>query len=168
MTRSGDLSLIDQILQIIPTNPFAAAAEENILQVVVFTILFAVAASRHQPPRNVRRCSPSLRRSPKRCSSSFRGSAREPRSSVRSGVQRRAEIGLDAARALTTFAIITSVVMVVAILGLTLRRGPRARGNDAFVRAAWPGQVVALTRSSLASVPALLEERRTGSASPTA
>ena len=46
------------------------------------------------------------------------------------------EIGLDAAWALTTFAIITSVVMVVAILGLTVVAGILGRvGTAHFIRA---------------------------------
>lgn len=40
---SGSISLIDFIFSIIPSNPFAAFAEGNILQIIVFAIFFAIA-----------------------------------------------------------------------------------------------------------------------------
>lgn len=149
----------DQILQIIPTNPFAAAAEENILQLVVFTIVFAVAASRLELAKREAVLSVFtpvadamlvvvswlIRVSPVAVFALAFVAARE--------------IGLGAAQILIAFAIMTSAVMVVAILGLTLTAGTLGKvGTARFVRAAWPGQVVALTtRSSLASVPALVQ-----------
>jgi Na+/H+-dicarboxylate symporter len=39
----GNLSLIDFLFAIVPSNPFAAFAEGNILQIIVFAILFALA-----------------------------------------------------------------------------------------------------------------------------
>jgi Na+/H+-dicarboxylate symporter len=155
----SDVDLIDQIVRIIPTNPVAAAAEENVLQLVVFTIVFAVAASALEPVKRgavlalftpiadamLVVVSWLLRVSPVAVFALAFVAARE--------------IGLGAARVLITFAIITSIVMVVAIVGLTLTAGILGRvGTARFVRAAWPGQVVALTtRSSLASVPALVQ-----------
>lgn len=41
----GNLSLIDFLFAIVPSNPFAAFAEGNILQIIVFAILFALAIS---------------------------------------------------------------------------------------------------------------------------
>ena len=159
---SESRSLMDQLLEIIPTNPIAAAAEGNILQIVVFTILFAVAAGRLAPEKRealVAFFAPVadamlviiswlLRVSPVAVFALALGASRQ--------------LGLDAARALITFAIITSIVMVTAILGLTVVAGILGKvGTARFIRAAWPGQLVALTtRSSLASVPALVEEAR--------
>ncbi len=41
----GNLSLIDFLFAIVPSNPFAAFAEGNVLQIIVFAILFALAIS---------------------------------------------------------------------------------------------------------------------------
>ena len=41
----GNLSLIDFLFAIVPSNPFAAFSEGNILQIIVFAILFALAIS---------------------------------------------------------------------------------------------------------------------------
>jgi Na+/H+-dicarboxylate symporter len=72
------------------------------------------------------------------------------------------EIGLDAARSLVAFGVMTSVVMVAGIVGLSLAAGTLGRvGVGRFFRAAWPAQMVAIaTRSSLATVPALVEGAR--------
>ena len=72
------------------------------------------------------------------------------------------EIGLDAARALLSFAIMTSIVMLIAILGLSCPAGMLGGvGIVRFFQAAWPGQLLALaTRSSLATVPTLVEGAR--------
>lgn len=151
--------LADWLLHVIPTNPIAAAADENILQVVVFTILFAVAVARLAP---VSRASVLgffapvaeamlvilaflMRVSPVAVFALSFAAARE--------------IGLGAGWILVAFAIITSLVMVVAILGLAPVAGVLGRvGVARFARAVWPAQVIAVTtRSSLATVPALVE-----------
>lgn len=157
-----DLNLVDWLLQVIPTNPFAAAAEENILQVVVFTIVFAAAVGRL--PSEGRAAILSffkpvadamlvvigwlIRVSPLAIFALAYAAARE--------------IGFDAARALVSFAIMTSIVMLVAIVGLSCAAGLLGGvGVVRFFQAAWPGQLIALaTRSSLATVPALIEGAR--------
>lgn len=159
---SGDLDLVDQLLEILPTNPFAAAAEENLIQVVVFTILFALAAGQLAAEKRqvlVAFFSPVAEAMLVILAWLLRVS---PVAVFALAFTASREIGLDAARALITFAIITSVVMVMAILGLMLVAGILGRvGLARFVRAAWPGQLVGLTtRSSLASVPALVEEAK--------
>lgn len=158
----GDLDVGDWLLQLIPTNPFAAAVEENILQVVVFTIFFAVAAGRLAPASRatlVAFFTPVaeamlvivawlLRVSPVAVFALAYAAARE--------------IGLGAAWVLVSFAVLTSLIMVLAILGLTPVAGILGRvGTVRFARAAWPGQLVALTtRSSLATLPALVESAK--------
>lgn len=155
----GDLDVGDWLLQLIPTNPFAAAAEENILQVVVFTIFFAVAAGRLAPASRatlVAFFTPVaeamlvivawlLRVSPLAVFALAYAAARE--------------IGLNAAWVLVSFAVLTSLIMVLAILGLIPVAGILGRvGTARFLGAVWPGQLVALTtRSSLATLPALVK-----------
>lgn len=153
---------MDQLLEIIPTNPIAAATDGNILQIVVFTIVFAVAAGRLAAEKRealVAFFAPVADAMLVIISWLLRVS---PVAVFALALDAAREIGLDAARALITFAIITSIVMVTAIIGLIIVAGIFGRvGIGRFMRAAWPGQLVALTtRSSLASVPALVEEAR--------
>jgi Na+/H+-dicarboxylate symporter len=156
---SGGMEVAEWLPQILPTNPFAAAAEENIIQVVVFAILFAVAVSRLAPASReamIGFFSPVaeamlviiawiLRASPVAVFALTFAAARE--------------LGLGAAWVLVSFALITTVVMVLATLGLAPLAGILGRvGTANFARAAWPGQMVALTtRSSLATLPMLVQ-----------
>ena len=152
------LDLREGLLQIVPTNPFAALAEGNILQVVVFTILFAVAVSR---------LSPAARDS----ITAFFSPVAEamlvivawllwvsPVTIFALVFAATREIGLGAAWMLISFALMTSLIMVLATLGLMFMAGYLGRlGTGRFARAAWPAQTVALaTRSSLATLPALV------------
>ena len=41
--KGGSISLIDFIFSIVPSNPFAAFSEGNVLQIIVFAIFFAIA-----------------------------------------------------------------------------------------------------------------------------
>ena len=158
----ADLDVADWLVQIVPTNPFSAMAEENILQIVVFTIVFAAAVTRlsaaarqpvlafFQPVAEAMLVVIAwlLRVSPVAVFALAFGAARE--------------IGLDAGRSLLSFAVITTVVMVLAILGLSILAGLMGRvGVVRFCQAAWPAQLLALaTRSSLATVPSLVEGAR--------
>jgi proton glutamate symport protein len=156
------LDIADWLLQVVPTNPFSAAAEENVLQVVVFTIVFAVAVGR-------------LPIASRNAVLSFFAPVAEAMLVVISWLMRVSpvaifalalaaarEVGIGAAWGLVAFAIIATIVMVVAILGLSCMAGLLGGvGVARFFRAAWPGQLVALaTRSSLASVPALIDGAR--------
>jgi Na+/H+-dicarboxylate symporter len=156
------LDVADWLLHVLPTNPFAAAAEENILQVVVFTILFALAAGRLTPaPREtvVAFFSPIAEAMLVIVSWLLRAS---PVAVFALGFAAAREIGVGAAWVLVSFAVLTTVIMVLATLGLVPVAGVLGRvGMARFARAAWPGQVVAFTtRSSLASLPALVEGAR--------
>ncbi|HJU86339.1 MAG TPA: cation:dicarboxylase symporter family transporter [Gemmatimonadota bacterium] len=156
------LNVGEWLVQIVPTNPFAALAEENILQIVVFTIVFAVAASRL----------PAASRESLLAFFAPVGHAMlvvvawlmrvSPIAVFALAFAAAREIGLDAARSLVSFGVMTTIVMVAGILGLSLAAGTLGRvGIARFFRAAWPAQVVALaTRSSLATVPALVEGAR--------
>jgi Na+/H+-dicarboxylate symporter len=156
------LNVADWLLHVLPTNPFAAAAEENILQVVVFTVLFAVAASRLAPASRetvVAFFSPIAEAMLVIVSWLLRVS---PVAVFALGFAAAREIGVGAAWVLVSFAILTTLIMVLATLGLVPVAGILGRvGMARFARAAWPGQIVAFTtRSSLASLPALVEGAR--------
>ncbi|MGH7566700.1 MAG: dicarboxylate/amino acid:cation symporter [Gemmatimonadota bacterium] len=153
------LDFADWLLQILPTNPFAAAVEENILQVVVFTILFALAVGRLAPAAQETVAaffSPIADAMLVIVSWLLRVS---PVAVFALGLAAAREIGVGAAWVLVSFAVLTTVIMVLATLGLVPVAGILGRvGMASFARAAWPGQVVALaTRSSLATLPALVE-----------
>ncbi|HYO47875.1 MAG TPA: cation:dicarboxylase symporter family transporter [Gemmatimonadota bacterium] len=156
---AAPFDLGDGLLQILPTNPFAALAEDNILQVVVFTILFALA---------VGRLAPAARDTVTAFFSPFAEAMLvivgwllwvSPVTIFALVFAAAREIGLGAAWMLVSFAIMTTLIMVVATLGLTPLAGVLGRvGTARFARAAWPAQMVALaTRSSLATLPALVQ-----------
>jgi len=161
-SMAGELDVAEWLLHALPTNPFAAAVEENILQVVVFATLFAVAAGRLAPAARatiLALFSPLaeaslvlvawlLKASPVAVFALAYGAARE--------------IGFGAAWVLVSFAVITTIVMVLLTLGFIPLAGVVGRvGTVRFARAAWPGQLVGLaTRSSLAALPALVEGAR--------
>jgi Na+/H+-dicarboxylate symporter len=155
----GELDVADWLLHVIPANPFAAAAEDNILQVVVFTIVFAIAVGRLAPASRetvLRFFAPVAEAMLVILACLMRVS---PVAVFALAFAAAREIGLGAAWILVSFAIMTSVIMVIAILGLAPVAGILGRvGTARFARAAWPGQLVAITtRSSLATVPALVE-----------
>jgi Na+/H+-dicarboxylate symporter len=150
------------LLQVLPANPFAAAAEENILQVVLFSILFAVAASRLSRTHReavVALFSPVAEAMLVVVSWLLRLS---PVAVFALGFVAAREIGMSAAWVLLSFALVTTVILLIATLGLIPVAGILGRvGMAGFARAAWPGQVVGFTtRSSLASLPALVEGSR--------
>jgi Na+/H+-dicarboxylate symporter len=158
----GDLDVAAWLLQALPANPFAAAVEENLLQLVVFTILFAVAAGGLAPPARASIVALFsavtdamlvlvawlLRVSPVAIFALSLGAAHE--------------IGIRAAWILVAFAVISILIMLLLVVALVPIAGVLGRvGTMRFARAAWPGQVVGLTtRSSLAALPALVEGAR--------
>jgi Na+/H+-dicarboxylate symporter len=158
----GSLDLADWLIQVLPANPFEAAAEENILQVVIFTILFAVAVSRlaHAYRQTVLELfSPVAEAMLVIVSWLLRLS---PVAVFALGFAAAREIGIGAAWVLVAFALVTTLIMIVATVGLVPVAGLLGRvGMTRFARAVWPGQVVGFTtRSSLASLPALVEGSR--------
>ena len=159
MEVPSELDAADWLLQVIPANPLGAAAEDNILQVVVFTILFAVAVGRLSPDS-------------RKVVLSFFAPIAEAMLVILAWLMRVSpvavfalafaaarDIGFGAAWILVSFAIMTSVIMVLAVLGLAPVAGILGRvGTARFAHAAWPGQLLAVTtRSSIATVPALVE-----------
>jgi Na+/H+-dicarboxylate symporter len=160
--RQGEFSVGEWLVGLVPGNIFAAAASGEILPLLLFTVLFGLAATRLPPePRE-------------QLARTFRALAEAMLVLIRwilvatpVGVlvltfELAFGVGLSAAGFLTAFVVLVSGVMLLftvllypvsAIIGRTSIR--------AFARAAAPAQLVAVsTRSSLASLPALVEGAR--------
>lgn len=160
----GDVPSIGEFLRaIVPTNPIAAAATDNILPLMVFTTVFAFAITRLPPvPRE-------------RLSGLFSALA-DAMLVVIGWVLALAPIGVAAlafvvgARAGgAAFGALLHYVIVVSAIGIIvwLAAYPLAvfgarTGLLQFARAAIPAQAVAIsTQSSLASLPAMLKGTQT-------
>ena len=151
------------LMNLIPTNPLRAAVNGDILPVLVFTVLFALAVTRIAPePRQV-------------MGSLFQGVAEAMLVLVRwilwlmpIGVFALAfslavQTGTDAARILAFFVVVVCGLLFVFTLALypvaivVGRVSPKR-----FAKSVAPAQVIAVsTRSSIASLPALIEGART-------
>jgi len=161
---SGDAltSFGDFVAALVPTNVFQAAAEGNLLHLLVFTVLFALAVTRL----------PDERREP--LAVIFRALATTmmtlivwilwatPVAVFAIILDFSADVGVGAAGVLVAYAVLASGLLLAvtgamypftAIFGrVSMRR---------FARAVAPAQMVALSsRSSLATVPALMEGGR--------
>lgn len=148
------------LVESLPVNPFAAAAEGNLIQIVVFSVLFAVATTRIAPgsrARLVALFSPVADSMLVIVSWLLKVS---PIAVFALAMEAAREIGLGVAWALLAFALSASLLMLIATIGLAPVAGILGRvGAARFARAAWPGQMVGLTtRSSLAALPVLVEE----------
>lgn len=146
----------------IPSNVFAAAAEGQVLQIVIFTVVFAIAITRIAKPKQ-------------RAILDFFEAAADALLIVIGWILWIAPIGVfalgfsvGATAGASAFGALAHYVILVSALGLTVLaaaylvaifagRLPLAR----FARAAIPPQSVAVsTRSSLASLPAMLGAAR--------
>lgn len=159
---TGGGTLSEWVVALFPANPIQAMAEEDFLALVVFTVLFAIAAGRIAPGKR------------ERLTSFFEAIVEAmlvlvvllikatPIAVFVLSLRYSREIGFDAGAVLLKYATIESAILFTVAIGLYpvsvfLGRVPLA----SFARAAWPGQVVGLsTRSSLAAVPALIEGAR--------
>jgi Na+/H+-dicarboxylate symporter len=152
------------LVDLVPTNPVKAAADGAMLPLIVFTLLFGLAAARLTPER----------REP--LVGFFRAVADASLVLVRwvlatapVGVFALAlplatRLGAAAAGAVASYVVITAVATTVFMLlvlypaAVVLGRVPLGR----FARAALPAQAVAFSsRSSLAALPAMIETSRT-------
>lgn len=153
-------SPVEWILGLVPTNPVAAAADGAILPLIVFTLAFALAASR--TPAEVRR---SL--------IAFFGAVGEammvlvhwillaaPVGVFALALPLAQRLGIAAAGALVYYVILVSGVCFLFLLGLYPLAAWVGRVRlRRFARAVAPAQSVGLSaRSSLAALPALIEE----------
>jgi Na+/H+-dicarboxylate symporter len=158
----SDLSLSDWLAGLVPTNLFRAAANGELLQLIVFTLFFALAVTHIDPQRRDQLArffealaealfvmiSWLLRLTPVGVLAVAFSSSRE--------------VGWGVATVLLEFAALLSGVLlaftlllypIAAFLGRVRLR--------AFAQALYPGQLVAVgTRSSLAALPALTEGAR--------
>lgn len=152
-------ALHQQLLELLPENPVRAAADTNIVQLLVFSILLALGITGLEPARRdgllelfraladavmwvIRRI---LLLTPLAVFSLALGAARRT--------------GLDAAGVLAHYLVVVCGVMLLftALLYPTSALGGGVRLRD-FAAAALPGQVVGLgTRSSIAALPALVD-----------
>jgi len=167
---SAPQTLRDWLIGLVPSNPVRAAADGSLLPLVVFTLAFALAITRI--PREL--CQTLV--------GFFKGVAAAMRVLVEwilvfapVGVfaltlPLTARLGIAAAGALGYFVALVSAITALLLLalypvavvagGIPLRR---------FIRAAAPPQAVAFSsRSSLASLPALIEAAERGLAVPAA
>lgn len=152
-------SIGDQVVSFIPTNPFKAAADGEILPLVIFSILFGLAITRIAPETR----EPIVR--------FFRGVGDAMLVIVR-WILMVAPVGIFAVvlplAARLGFTIVGALVYYVVLLSglcvaFTIALYPLARfigqiPSGRFTRATAPAQAVALgTQSSLASLPAMIE-----------
>ena len=157
--EGGSSSLGDWIVGMVPRNPFAAAVNGDLLPLLVFTVLFALAVTRL----------PEEQRAP--LGALFRASAAAmmhlitwilwatPVAVFAIILVLAVETGLGAAGMLGAYVLVLSGLLLAAtglLYPLTVVFG-RASLRD-FSRAVAPAQMVAVsTRSSLASLPALVD-----------
>lgn len=158
-TTSAPLpGLADFLGSLVPSNVFTAAADDAMLPVIVFTALFAAAATRlHEAPR-------------RQLALLFEGLAgamivvigwvlaAAPLGVLALGLSLAASSGAAAIGALAHYIVLVASLGGIFLLGgypLAVLAGRKRLG--AFARAVLPAQVVAIsTQSSLASLPAML------------
>ena len=151
------------LVALVPTNPVKAAADGAMLPLIVFTLLFALAATRLTPERRA----PLL---------AFFGGVAEaslvlvrwvlataPLGVFALALPLAARLGAAAAGAVASYVVITAVATTVFML-LVLYPAAVLLGRVSlgrFARAALPAQAVAFSsRSSLAALPAMIETSR--------
>lgn len=155
-------SVGEWVVNLLPVNPMAAAAEGEILPLLLFSVIFAAALTRITPAMR----EPVLL---------FFAGVKEamlvivrwiiflaPIGVFALAVSLGAEAGLGVAEAIGAYLLILCGVVLAAILLMypmaVLLGGVRL---ETFARAALPAQAIALgTRSSLASLPAMIEGAR--------
>jgi Na+/H+-dicarboxylate symporter len=150
--------LAEWATSLIPSNPVAAAADGAMLQLVIFSLIFGLAATRL--PTDLR----------DRLLGFFRAIADAmlvivhwvlaiaPLGVFALAVVLGSRVGLGAAGAIAQYVVLISLICV--LVGASMYVLVRMRGFSlrVFARAALPAQVVAIsTQSSLASLPAMIE-----------
>jgi len=150
------------VVGLVPTNPIQAAAEGAMLPLIVFTLLFAVAVT--QLPRGSRRLVTAF----------FRAVGQAMLTIVRwilrltpvgvfaLAISMGSDLGLAAAGAVGYYVLVLCGLVLVVTLALypIVALASRTSLRD-FARACAPAQAVAAgTRSSLASLPALIQGAR--------
>jgi Na+/H+-dicarboxylate symporter len=150
----------DWFVGLLPPNPVAAAADGEILPLVLFTVVFALAATRIEPPLRE-----TLTRGARAVSETILVVVRWILATAPIGVfaltlDLAAQTGISVIRAVAGFLLVVAILLTIAILSLYPLVGILARiPIGRFARACGPAQAVGFsTRSSMASLPVMLEE----------
>jgi Na+/H+-dicarboxylate symporter len=150
----------DWLVGLIPPNPVAAAAEGAILPLVVFTVIFGIAATR---------VTPELRETINRAAEAVSETilvvvewilATAPIGVFALTLTLAAQTGMAVIGAVAGFLVVVAILLAIATIALyPLVKVFGGFPMGQFARACAPAQAVAFsTRSSLASLPPLLEE----------
>ncbi len=150
----------DWFVGLLPANPVAAAAQGDILPLVLFTVVFALAATRIQPELRE-----TITRGARAVSEAILVVvgwilATAPVGVFALTLALAAQTGVSVIRAVAGFLIVVAILLTVAILALyPLVRVAGGIPMGRFARACGPAQAVGFsTRSSMASLPVMLEE----------
>jgi len=150
----------DWFVGLLPANPVGAAADGDILPLVLFTVVFALAATRIKP---------ALRETVTRGARAVSEAilvvvgwilATAPVGVFALTFALAAQTGIAVVKAVAGFLIVVAILLSIAILALyPLVRFVGGISVGRFARACGPAQAVGFsTRSSMASLPVMLEE----------
>jgi Na+/H+-dicarboxylate symporter len=156
--------------QLIPSNLFASASSGAVIPLMLFAVVLALASRRLlEGPRGALTAVLEAGRSALFVMVDWLISI-APIVILAVCAHATASAGLEVGGALLSFTIIESGLLVIALLVLyPLVAGLGRASPTRFARAVWPAQVIAATtRSSLATVPALLKAADTSLALPSA
>ncbi len=150
----------DWLVGLLPPNPVQAAAEGAILPLVMFTVVFGLAAARIRPEYRE-----TVVRGAKAVSEAILVVvgwilAAAPVGVFALTLSLAAQTGISVVKAVAGFLIVVAILLTIAILALyPLVRAIGGIPVRVFARACAPAQAVGFsTRSSLASLPPMLEE----------
>lgn len=150
----------DWFVGLLPPNPVGAAAEGDILPLVLFTVVFALAATRVQPDLKE-----TITRAARAVSETILVVvdwilATAPIGVFALTLALAAQTGISVIKAVAGFLIVVAILLTIAILALyPLVRIVGGIPIKRFARACGPAQAVGFsTRSSMASLPVMLEE----------
>jgi proton glutamate symport protein len=150
----------DWFVGLLPSNPVGAAAQGDILPLVLFTVVFALAATRIEPALRE-----TLTRGAKAVSDTVLVVVDWILATAPIGVfaltfALAAQTGISVIRAVASFLIVVAILLTVAIIFLYLLvKFVGGIPIKTFAKACAPAQAVGFsTRSSMASLPPMLEE----------
>ena len=150
----------DWFVGLLPPNPVGAAAEGDILPLVLFTVVFALAATRIEPGLRE-----TITRGARAVSEAILVVvdwilATAPVGVFALTLGLAAQTGISVVKAVAGFLIVVAILLTIAILALyPLVRIVGGIPIRRFARACGPPQAVGFsTRSSMASLPVMLEE----------
>lgn len=150
----------DWFVGLLPANPVGAAANGDILPLVLFTVVFGLAATRIEP-----RLRETITRAARAVSETILVVVDWILATAPVGVfaltfALAAQTGISVVKAVAGFLIVVAILLTVAILALyPLVRLVGGIPIRRFARACGPAQAVGFsTRSSMASLPPMLEE----------